>query len=64
MREATVLGMLGFVSLGWYLQQARAAARYDELLFFVLLGSAIILAGDALSGLVRHRLRQAPKKSA
>ncbi|MCA9751696.1 MAG: ABC transporter permease subunit, partial [Gemmatimonadetes bacterium] len=56
-REATVLGLLGFVSLGWYIQDARAGARYDEMVAFVALGAVIILAGDWVSGRVRARLR-------
>lgn len=56
-REATVLGLLGFVSLGWYVQEARAAARYDEMVQWILLGAALILAGDAVSGAVRRHLR-------
>ncbi len=58
-REATVLGLLGFVSLGWYVQQARAASRYDEMVQWVALGAVLILAGDVVSGLVRRRLRRA-----
>lgn len=58
-REATVLGLLGFVSLGWFVQQARAAARYDEMIHFVALGAGIIVAGDLLSGVARRVLRRA-----
>ena len=57
-REATVLGLLGFVSLGWYIQDARAGVRYDEMLAFVSLGSAIILAGDFVSSRVRRLIRR------
>lgn len=57
-REATVLGLLGFVSLGWYIQDARAGVRYDEMVGFVLLGSVLILAGDFVSGRVRRRIRR------
>jgi phosphonate transport system permease protein len=56
-REATVLGLLGFVSLGWFIQQARAGARYDDMLHFVLLGSLLILAGDVVSSWVRRFVR-------
>ena len=56
-REATVLGLLGFISLGWFIQQARAGVRYDEMVLFVLLGSAIIIAGDLLSALARRVVR-------
>jgi len=56
-REATVLGLLGFVSLGWHVQQARASARYDELVLWIALGSVLILVGDAVSHAVRRFLR-------
>jgi phosphonate transport system permease protein len=56
-REATVLGLLGFVSLGWYVQEARASARYDEMVHWIALGSLLILLGDAVSGLVRKAVR-------
>ena len=58
-REATVLGLLGFVSLGWYIQQARAGVRYDEMVLFVALGSAIILLGDIVSAIARGIIRRA-----
>ena len=56
-REATVLGLLGFISLGWFIEDARARTHYDEMFLFILLGSAIILIGDLLSALARHRIR-------
>jgi phosphonate transport system permease protein len=58
-REATVLGMLGVVSLGYYVMEARSAFRYDELMFLVLVGAALVLAADVVSGLVRRRVRGA-----
>jgi len=58
-REATVLGLLGVVSLGYWIQDARARHFYDEMLFFVGLGAAIVLAGDVLSALARAFLRRA-----
>ncbi len=57
-REATVLGMLGVASLGFWIVDARARGRYDELLFFLLLGVGLVLLGDALSSLLRSRLRK------
>jgi phosphonate transport system permease protein len=58
-REATVLGMLGFMGLGWFIRDTRARTFYDEMLLYVLLGSAIILAGDLLSALARRLVRTA-----
>ncbi len=56
-REATVLGMLGVISLGFLITNAKAARSFDQMLFFVLLGALIVLAGDLLSLLVRRWLR-------
>jgi phosphonate transport system permease protein len=56
-REATVLGLLGFVSLGWFIQDARVRMQTDQMVLFVLLGSAIIIVGDLASVVLRGRLR-------
>ena len=56
-REATVLGMLGVISLGFMITQAKAGRAFDKMLFYVLLGAAIVLLGDLLSILVRRWLR-------
>ncbi len=58
-REATVLGMLGIVSLGYWIEDARVRFRYDDLMFFVLLGVAIVLIGDFLSAIARRLVRRA-----
>ena len=58
-REATVLGMLGVVSLGALIQNARAAQRHDEMLLFVLLGASIVVVADLVSSLARAGLRHA-----
>lgn len=58
-REATVLGMLGVVSLGYWIQDARAKHFYDEMLFFVALGAVIVLLGDLVSAAARRFLRRA-----
>lgn len=56
-REATVLGMLGLVSLGYHIQLSRNFSRaYDEMLFFVLLGAAMIFLGDLGSFFLRRSL--------
>jgi len=57
-REATVLGMLGIVSLGWFIQDARARQQYDVMLALILLGAALVLAGDVASALARDRIRE------
>ena len=57
-REATVLGMLGVVSLGYWIQDARTRGRYDELLVFVALGAVLILIADVISQVVRRSLER------
>lgn len=56
-REATVLGLLGVLSLGYWIQDGRARQHTDEMLFFVLLGALLVIIVDALSAAVRGRLR-------
>ena len=58
-REATVLGMLGMVSLGYWIVDARARQHYDEMFFFVILGAALVLVGDVVSALARGFARRA-----
>jgi len=58
-REATVLGLLGIVSLGYWIQDARARNQYDTMFFLVLLGAALVLAGDLISTLARRWVRRA-----
>lgn len=58
-REATVLGMLGVVSLGYWIVDARARNHYDEMFFLVLIGAGIVLLGDLVSALARELVRRA-----
>ena len=58
-REATVLGMLGMVSLGYWIVDARARNHYDEMFFFVLIGAGIVLVGDLVSAVAREVVRRA-----
>jgi len=58
-REATVLGMLGIVSLGRLITDSRVRFREDEMLFYVLLGAVLILVGDLVSALARGLVRRA-----
>lgn len=57
-RESTVLGMLGFVSLGHWIVQERAAGRYDEMIMLVALGSIIVIAADFVSWIARTIVRR------
>lgn len=56
-REATILGMTAAFTLGFLINEAKAGRSFDKMLFFVLLGACIVLAGDLLSALVRRWLR-------
>jgi phosphonate transport system permease protein len=56
-REATVLGMLGVLSLGFLIRDARARDHYDEMLVLIAVGALMVLAVDAFSALLRRRLR-------
>ena len=58
-REATVLGMIGIVSLGYFIGNARAVRAYDEVIFLILLGAVIVIAGDLVSAVTRRVVRRA-----
>ena len=58
-REATVLGLLGFVSLGFWIQDARARNNYDEMFLLILLGATLIMVGDLVSAIARKVIRDA-----
>ena len=58
-REATVLGMLGVVSLGYWIRDANARDRYDEMLVLIGLGAVLVLAADVVSWIARGWVRRA-----
>jgi len=58
-REATVLGMLGMASLGFWIMDGRARNRYDEMFFFILVGVLLVWTGDLVSALTRRVVRRA-----
>lgn len=58
-REATVLGMLGVYSLGYWIDDTRSRDRYDEMLFLIALGALLVLAADLVSWLARRLVRHA-----
>lgn len=58
-REATVLGMLGFASLGVLIQDARVRFRYDLMLLFIGFGVVLVLVGDLVSMIARGLVRRA-----
>ena len=57
-REATVLGMLGVVSLGYWIADARVRMRYDEMVFLIGLSVLLVIAADALSWFARRAVRR------
>jgi len=56
-REATVLGMLGTASLGFRVVEARAANRYDEMMFYILACVVLVGLGDMVSAATRRLVR-------
>ncbi|MCH7867083.1 MAG: ABC transporter permease subunit [Myxococcales bacterium] len=58
-RESTVLGLLGIVSLGFWIDDARTRGQMDVLVYFVILGVMIVIIGDIVSSLAREFLRRA-----
>ena len=58
-RDATVLGMLTISSLGYWIDEYRARMEYDGFVTMILLGSALVLAGDLVSALARRIVRRA-----
>ena len=56
-RESTVLGLLGVATLGRLVADSRAMDRYDEMIFYVLLGAALVFMGDLFSALARRWMR-------
>jgi phosphonate transport system permease protein len=59
LREATVLGMLGVLSLGSLVRDARASNFYDEMVLYVAIAAMLVLAGDLLSAAARAIVRRA-----
>ncbi|MCS5618481.1 MAG: ABC transporter permease subunit [Myxococcota bacterium] len=58
-RESTVLGLLGIASLGFWIDDARTRGQMDVLVFYVMLGVAIVLVGDIISSIARSLVRKA-----
>ncbi len=57
-KDATVLGMLGLLTLGKLIMLAKGFF-WDEMIFYVLLSASLIWMADLLTGILRSRLRQA-----
>ncbi len=55
-KDATVLGMLGLLTLGKLIALAKGFF-WDEMFFYILLGASLILVGDLFSTFLRKKLR-------
>ncbi len=58
-REATILGMLGIFSLGYWVDDSRSRGRYDEMLYLIALGALLVLLADLVSWFARSLVRDA-----
>lgn len=56
-KDATVLGMLGLLTLGRLITLSKGFF-WDQMFFYILLGSSVILVGDLVSTWIRGALRQ------
>jgi phosphonate transport system permease protein len=56
-RDSTVLGTLGFATLGYSIRDARSRQALDVMVLFMLLAAGLVLLGDFVSSAVRRRLR-------
>ena len=57
MRETAILGILGIATLGFYVDSAIQDIRLDRAMFLILLTALLNIGVDALSRLIRARLR-------
>ena len=56
LKDATVLGMLGLLTLGKLIALSKGFF-WDQMFFYILLGASVILLGDLFSTYVRRKLR-------
>lgn len=57
MRETAILGILGITTLGFFVDSAFADLRFDRAMFLIGITALLNIGVDAISRLVRHRLR-------
>ena len=57
MRETAILGILGIATLGFYVDSALADIRLDRAMFLIVITALLNIGIDALSRLIRTRLR-------
>lgn len=63
MRETAILGVLGIATLGFYIDSAIADIRLDRVMLLLLVTALLNLGIDALSRLIRSRLRLSTRVS-
>ncbi len=57
MRETAILGILGITTLGFYVDSAMEALRFDVAFILILITAALNIGVDALARYLRRRLR-------
>jgi phosphonate transport system permease protein len=57
MRETAILGILGITTLGFYVDSAMEALRFDVAFVLILVTAALNIGVDALARYLRRRLR-------
>jgi phosphonate transport system permease protein len=57
LRETALLGILGFATLGFYVDSAFADLRFDRAMFLILITALLNICVDAISRAVRSHLR-------
>ena len=62
-RESTILGMLSISSLGYYISIESSFLHYDRMLFYILLGTAVIFISDLISINLRAKLNKSGSHS-
>ncbi len=58
LRESTALGILGCLTLGYYINQAKAGLHYDVMIVLALVGAGIVICGDVAGALMRAWMRR------
>lgn len=56
LKDATVLGMLGLLTLGKLIALAKGF-HWDRMFFYIMLGASVIIVGDLFSSWMRSKLR-------
>ena len=57
MQEKAILGILGIITLGFYIDSAFADLRYDRAMLLIIITAILNLGIDVMSRTIRARLR-------